>query len=54
MSSTTLRRLALKVAFACAASACFTATFAADVLRVSAIPDEAPIILQRKFAALGK
>ena len=54
MSSTTLRRLALKVAFACAASACFTATFAADVLRVSAIPDEAPTELQRKFAPLGK
>ncbi len=54
MPSTTLRRLALKVAFACAASACFTATFAADVLRVSAIPDEAPTELQRKFAPLGK
>ena len=54
MSSTTLRRLALKVAFACAASACFTATFAADVLRVSAIPDEAPTELHRKFAPLGK
>ena len=54
MPSTTLRRLALKVAFACAASACFTATFAADVLRVSAIPDEAPAELQRKFAPLGK
>ena len=54
MSSTTLRRLALKVAFACAASACLTATFAADVLRVSAIPDEAPTELQRKFAPLGK
>ena len=54
MSSTTLRRLALKVAFACAASACFTSTFAADVLRVSAIPDEAPTELQRKFAPLGK
>ena len=58
MSSTTLRRLALKVAFACAASACFTAPLAAaqsaDILRVSAIPDEAPTELQRKFAPLGK
>ncbi|AXK40707.1 putative selenate ABC transporter substrate-binding protein [Crenobacter cavernae] len=29
------------------------ATFAQDVLRVSAIPDEAPTELQRKFAPLG-
>lgn len=56
MISSNLRRLALKGALACA----FTATvalpaFAEDaVLRVSAIPDEAPTELQRKFAPLGK
>ncbi|MFC5301896.1 putative selenate ABC transporter substrate-binding protein [Azospira restricta] len=53
-----LRRLALKGALACALTASF-ATFtpiaaAQDkVLRVSAIPDEAPTELQRKFAPLG-
>ena len=59
MPSSALRRLALKAALACAASASFTAlpAVAADtvsVLRVSAIPDEAPTELQRKFAPLGK
>ena len=44
-----LPRLALALAFAtCAAS-----TFAQGVLRVSAIPDEAPTELQRKFKPLG-
>jgi len=51
-----LRRLALKGALACALLSSFTLpSFAADrVLRVSAIPDEAPTELQRKFAPLGK
>ena len=52
------RRLALKGALVCAlASTFFHTTVAADtdtVLRVSAIPDEAPTELQRKFAPLGK
>jgi len=52
------RRLALKGALVCAlAATCFNTVFAADavtVLRVSAIPDEAPTELQRKFAPLGK
>src|SRR5512145_1263166 len=58
MTLSTVRRLALKGALACAfaASACAaTSAGAADaVLRVSAIPDEAPTELQRKFAPLGK
>ena len=57
MNHSTLRRLALKSAFvfACAAFTVSLPTFAADeVLRVSAIPDEAPTELQRKFAPLGK
>ena len=56
MPSFALRRLALKAALVCAATASF-ATFpahASGVLRVSAIPDEAPTELQRKFAPLGK
>ncbi len=51
------RRLALRGALVCAlAASCFNTVFAADaaVLRVSAIPDEAPTELQRKFAPLGK
>lgn len=58
MSLSTVRRLALKGALACAlAPAVSLPTLAADaqpVLRVSAIPDEAPTELQRKFAPLGK
>lgn len=58
MTLSTVRRLALKGALACAfAASAFAATSAgaADaVLRVSAIPDEAPTELQRKFAPLGK
>lgn len=54
MSFSALRRLALKGAALCAIATAFPA-FAADaVLRVSAIPDEAPTELQRKFAPLGK
>jgi len=53
------RRLALRGALVCALAATLVAifhpVFAADtVLRVSAIPDEAPTELQRKFAPLGK
>ena len=56
MTVSTLRRLALKGAFACAlaVSASFPAIAEEGVLRVSAIPDEAPTELQRKFAPLGK
>ncbi len=58
MLFSTLRRLALKGALACACAAMLslsTSAVAADaVLRVSAIPDEAPTELQRKFAPLGK
>lgn len=57
MTCSTTRRWALKGAFACAFAAFFATTpaRAADaVLRVSAIPDEAPTELQRKFAPLGK
>lgn len=54
MKFSTLRRMALKGAVACAAITAIPA-FAADaILRVSAIPDEAPTELQRKFAPLGK
>ncbi len=55
----TLRRLALKGALVCALGT-FATAFAGHlaageaVLRVSAIPDEAPTELQRKFAPLGK
>jgi phosphonate transport system substrate-binding protein len=58
MTLSTVRRLALKGALACAfAASAFAATSAGAtdaVLRVSAIPDEAPTELQRKFAPLGK
>jgi phosphonate transport system substrate-binding protein len=51
-----MRRLALKGALACAlAAAIVLPSLAADaILRVSAIPDEAPTELQRKFAPLGQ
>ncbi len=51
-----LRRLALKGAFALAliSTAPGFAAASDNVLRVSAIPDEAPTELQRKFAPLGK
>ena len=58
MNFFTLRRLALKGALACAAVAALSPmapAFADEaILRVSAIPDEAPTELQRKFAPLGK
>ena len=56
MTLSNMRRLALKGALACAfASHLSLPAFASDaVLRVSAIPDEAPTELQRKFAPLGK
>ncbi len=56
MICSAMRRLALKGALACAfASAVSFPALATDaVLRVSAIPDEAPTELQRKFAPLGK
>ena len=52
----TLRRLALKGAVACALISSFAGFALAqeNVLRVSAIPDEVPTELQRKFAPLGK
>lgn len=53
MKFSTLCRLALKGLALCAVTTALPA-FAADaVLRVSAIPDEAPTELQRKFAPLG-
>ena len=56
MTLSAARRLALKGALACACASVFPlpATAADNVLRVSAIPDEAPTELQRKFAPLGK
>lgn len=58
MSRLSLRRTALKGALACALATSLSLTAittqAAEVLRVSAIPDEAPTELQRKFAPLGK
>jgi len=58
MNFSPLRRLALKGAVACATVAALSAAtpvFADEpILRVSAIPDEAPTELQRKFAPLGK
>lgn len=58
MTLTTARRLALRRALACAIAASSTFTLPAlaeeGILRVSAIPDEAPTELQRKFAPLGK
>lgn len=56
MNFSSMRRLALKAAAACAVASIFAlpATASDAVLRVSAIPDEAPTELQRKFAPLGK
>ncbi len=57
MTQSKTRRLALKAAFASTLAAAILPlpALAADaVLRVSAIPDEAPTELQRKFAPLGK
>lgn len=58
MKFSTLRRMALKGAVACAFAASLSASLPAfadeAILRVSAIPDEAPTELQRKFAPLGK
>ncbi|WP_159916218.1 putative selenate ABC transporter substrate-binding protein [Pantoea sp. 18069] len=58
MSHTSARRLALKQALSCALAvsslSALPALAADNVLRVSAIPDEAPTELQRKFAPLGK
>jgi phosphonate transport system substrate-binding protein len=57
MTCSIARRWALKGALACALAASLSILPAvADevVLRVSAIPDEAPTELQRKFAPLGK
>ena len=58
MSFSPLRRLALQGAAACAVAAAVSTlspALASDaILRVSAIPDEAPTELQRKFAPLGK
>jgi phosphonate transport system substrate-binding protein len=56
MTLSTARRRALKGALACAFAAVSSLPVFADeaVLRVSAIPDEAPTELQRKFAPLGK
>jgi phosphonate transport system substrate-binding protein len=56
MTFSTLRRHALQAAavFALATTASLNASAADAVLRVSAIPDEAPTELQRKFTPLGK
>ena len=59
MIDSIMRRTALKAALAgacLAAFSCFSVPAVAvdAVLRVSAIPDEAPTELQRKFAPLGK
>ncbi len=56
MSFNSLRRTALKGMAACAIASTFSLSAQASdaVLRVSAIPDEAPTELQRKFAPLGK
>jgi len=56
MNFSSMRRLALKAAAACAVASLFAlpATASDAILRVSAIPDEAPTELQRKFAPLGK
>ena len=48
------RRLALQGALACALAVASLSALGDNVLRVSAIPDEAPTELQRKFAPLGK
>ena len=56
MTFSTLRRRALQAAavFALATTASLSVSAADAILRVSAIPDEAPTELQRKFAPLGK
>jgi phosphonate transport system substrate-binding protein len=55
MTFSTLRRRALQAAAVFAlATASLNSTAADAILRVSAIPDEAPTELQRKFAPLGK
>jgi phosphonate transport system substrate-binding protein len=56
MMHSPMRRLALQGALACALASAVSLPALADnaVLRVSAIPDEAPTELQRKFAPLGK
>ena len=57
MRPTSARRLALKAlscALALSSLSALPALAADNVLRVSAIPDEAPTELQRKFAPLGK
>jgi phosphonate transport system substrate-binding protein len=58
MRHTPARRLALTRALSCVLAlsslGALPALAADDVLRVSAIPDEAPTELQRKFAPLGK
>ena len=58
MTTSFARRLVIKQALlgvaAAAAMASFSATAAEQVLRVSAIPDEAPTELQRKFKPLGE
>lgn len=58
MTTSFARRLAIKQALlavaATSALASFSASAAEQVLRVSAIPDEAPTELQRKFKPLGE
>jgi phosphonate transport system substrate-binding protein len=56
MTFSTLRRRALQAAavFTLATTASLNASAADAILRVSAIPDEAPTELQRKFTPLGK
>ncbi|GAB2903104.1 putative selenate ABC transporter substrate-binding protein [Uliginosibacterium flavum] len=50
----TIRHRVLRVLAALAFAACALPSLAQTVLRVSAIPDEAPTELQRKFTPLGK
>lgn len=58
MTTSSVRRLAIKQALlavvATSALSSFSASAAEQVLRVSAIPDEAPTELQRKFKPLGE
>lgn len=54
MAFSSRRRLALQGLAACALATSFPAVANDAILRVSAIPDEAPTELQRKFAPLGK
>lgn len=51
-ASRTMKSL-MTVALACAAAVSAGTTYAQQVLRVSAIPDESPTELQRKFKPLG-